>query len=75
NVPLSDILDDFDAPLGSGILVVVGFLLTFAAAMPLAGYVGDRFGRRRVYCAALVITAICSLGAATAPTLEILIAW
>ncbi|GAB91555.1 MFS transporter [Gordonia rhizosphera] len=75
NVPLSDILADFDAPLGSGILVVVGFLLTFAAAMPLAGYVGDRFGRRRIYCAALALTAVCSLGAATAPTLEILIAW
>ncbi|MFW0783622.1 MFS transporter [Gordonia sp. CPCC 206044] len=75
NVPLSDILADFDAPLGSGVLVVVGFLLTFAAAMPLAGYIGDRFGRRRIYCAALVITAICSVGAATAPTLEVLIAW
>ncbi|MGV9709972.1 MFS transporter [Gordonia sp. NPDC003424] len=75
NVPLSDILADYDAPLGSGIFVVVGFLLTFAAAMPLAGYVGDRFGRRRIYCAALVLTAICSLGAATAPTLEVLIVW
>lgn len=75
NVPLSAILADFDAPLGSGVLVVVGFLITFAAAMPLAGYVGDRFGRRRIYCAALVVTAVCSIGAATAPTLEILIAW
>ncbi|MEE4023570.1 MFS transporter [Gordonia sp. PKS22-38] len=75
NVPLTDILDDFDAPLGSGVLVVVGFLLTFAATMPLAGYIADRYGRRRVYCAALVGTAVCSAGAATAPTLEVLIAW
>ncbi|MCF8570972.1 MFS transporter [Gordonia sp. HY002] len=75
NVPLSQILAEFDAPLGSGVLVVVGFLLTFAAGMPMAGYVGDRFGRRRVYCSALVVTAICSLGAAAAPSLQILIAW
>lgn len=75
NVPLSAILDDFEAPLSSGIFVVVGFLLTFAATMPLAGWIGDRFGRRRVYCAALIGTAICSLGAALAPSLPVLVIW
>jgi MFS family permease len=75
NVPLPAILDDFDAPLGSGVFVVVGFLLTFTATMPLVGWIGDRFGRRRVYCAALIGTAVCAIGASTAPTLELLIAW
>lgn len=75
NVPLTAILDDFEAPLSSGIFVVVAFLLTFAAAMPLAGWIGDRFGRRRVYCAALIGTAICSLGAALAPSLPVLVMW
>lgn len=75
NVPLHAILTDFDADLGSGIYVVVGFLLTFAAAMPLAGWTGDRFGRRRVYCAALLGTAVCSLGAALAPSLPVLVLW
>ncbi|MET4046839.1 MULTISPECIES: MFS transporter [unclassified Rhodococcus (in: high G+C Gram-positive bacteria)] len=75
NVPLNAILTEYDASLGSGIFVVVGFLLTFAAAMPLAGWVGDRFGRRRVYCGALLGTAVCSLGAALAPSLPILVAW
>lgn len=75
NVPLAQILSDFDAPLEDGVLVAVGFLLTFAAAMPLAGYVGDRFGRRRIYCGALLATAVCSAGAATAPNLIALIAW
>lgn len=75
NVPLVRILSDFDASLEDGALLAVAFLLTFAATMPLAGYIGDRFGRRRVYCAALLSTALCSAGAATAPTLEILIAW
>lgn len=75
NVPLGAILDDFDAPLGSGVFVVVGFLVCFAAALPLAGWLGDRFGRRRVYCISLVATAVCAVGAATAPTLPILVAW
>lgn len=75
NVPLGAILDEFDAPLGSGVFVVVGFLLAMAATMPLAGWVGDRFGRRRTYCAALLGTAVCAIGAATAPSLPMLIGW
>ncbi|MEV0671085.1 MFS transporter [Mycobacterium sp. NPDC050441] len=75
NVPLGDIIDEFDAPLGNGVFVVVGFLVCFAATIPLAGWLGDRFGRRRVYCAALLATAVCAVGAATAPTLPLLIAW
>lgn len=75
NVPLPAMLSEFDAPLSSGVFVVVGFLLTFTATMPLVGWIGDRFGRRRVYCVALVGTAICAIGAATAPSLPVLIAW
>lgn len=75
NVPLPQILSHFDASLEDGALLAVGFLLTFAASMPLAGYIGDRYGRRRVYCGALLGTAICAAGAATAPTLEILVVW
>lgn len=75
NVPLGAIIDEFDAPLGNGVFVVVGFLVCFAATIPLAGWFGDRFGRRRIYCAALLATAVCAVGAATAPTLPLLIAW
>lgn len=75
NVPLDAIIDEFDAPLGNGVFVVVGFLVCFAATIPLAGWFGDRFGRRRVYCAALLATAVCAVGAATAPSLPLLIAW
>ena len=75
NVPLDAVLDDFDAPLGNGVFVVVGFLLTFSATVPLAGWLGDRFGRRRAYCAALLATAVCAVGAATAPSLAWLIVW
>lgn len=75
NVPLRAIADDFKAPLSRGILVVIAFLLVFAVAMPLAGWLGDRLGRRRVYCWALVGLAVGALGAATAPNLTLLIAF
>lgn len=75
NVPLPAILADFDAPLSSGVFVVVGFLLTFTASMPVVGWIGDRFGRRRVYVIALLGTAVCAVGAATAPSLPVLIGW
>ena len=75
NVPLNQIARDFDASLEDVILVAAGFLVTFAASMPLAGWLGDRFGRRRVYAGALLATAVCSAGAATAPTLHLLIGW
>lgn len=75
NVPLRAILVDFRAPLGAGVFVVVGFLLAMAAAMPLVGWIGDRFGLRRVYCVALLGTAACAVGAATAPSLPVLIGW
>ncbi|UNB52188.1 MFS transporter [Mycolicibacterium sp. YH-1] len=75
NVPLVDIMAEFDAPFAKGAFVVIGFLIAMAASMPLVGWAGDRFGRRRVYCGALVGSAVCSVGAATAPTLDALIAW
>lgn len=75
NVPMPAILGHFDAPLSSGVFVVVGFLLTFTATMPVVGWLGDRFGRRRIYCASMVGTAVCAIGAATAPSLELLILW
>ena len=39
NIPLAAILDDFDAPLGSGVFVVVGFLVAFAATDAAGGMV------------------------------------
>ncbi|MET3861825.1 MFS family permease [Dietzia sp. 2505] len=75
NVPLHSILLEFEAPLSSGIFVIVGFMLTFAVSMPLFGWFGERYGLRLVYCLALIGTAICSIGAALAPNLPALVAW
>src|SRR5207253_8304058 len=40
--------------------VVVGFLVSLAVFIPASGWLGDRFGTRRVFLAALVIFTIAS---------------
>lgn len=74
NVPLSGITRDFGAPLSQGVLVVSSFVIVLAAAMPLSGWVGDRFGRRRVLTAALGLMAAGLVGAGLAPSLWALVA-
>ncbi|TNC23435.1 MFS transporter [Amycolatopsis alkalitolerans] len=74
NVPLPEITGDFGVPLPSGVLAVTAFVLVLAATIPLAGWVGDRFGRRRVLTAALTLMTAGLLGAALAPTFAVLVA-
>ena len=74
NVPLRNITDSFGASVSAGVLVVSSFVLVLAAAMALTGWVGDRFGRRRILIAALILMAVAQLGAALAPSLGTLVA-
>jgi EmrB/QacA subfamily drug resistance transporter len=48
--------------------VVVGYLLASTVAAPLYGYLGDRFGRRRVLMGALAIFTLASVACALAPS-------
>lgn len=73
NVPLDAILAGLDVPLSNGVFVVVAFNLSFAVLMPLSGWVGDRLGRRRLFCWAMVGIAIGAVGSALAPTLTVLV--
>jgi EmrB/QacA subfamily drug resistance transporter len=54
--------------------VVNAYTLTIAAFTLLAGRLGDRDGRRRIFLAGLVIFTVASLGAGMAPTGALLIA-
>ena len=54
NVPLRDISQGYGVDPSQGVLVVVSFLLVFSVMMPLTGWLGDRLGRRRVFCWAMV---------------------
>ncbi|MGH3272734.1 MAG: MFS transporter, partial [Streptosporangiaceae bacterium] len=73
NVPLKQVLTYFRAPLSHGAFVVIAFNLTFATLMPLTGWLGDRVGRRRLFCWAVGTVAIGGIGALTASSLPVLI--
>ncbi len=53
---------------------IAGYLLVLAAAMLPAGLLGDRFGRKKVLLAALVLFGAGSIGCAYAPTAPTFIA-
>ncbi|TPN88432.1 MFS transporter [Mesorhizobium sp. CU2] len=54
--------------------VVDAYAVTFAATLLSGGYLGDRFGARRVYLAGLAIFAVASLGCGLATNAALLIA-
>ncbi len=55
--------------------IVDAYLLAFASLLLVAGAAADRFGRRRMLLAGLVLFAATSTGAALAPSAATLIAW
>jgi EmrB/QacA subfamily drug resistance transporter len=73
NVPLHDIMRDLHVSLARGALVAIAFSLTTAIMMPIAGWLADRFGRRRVYLWAVSLVGVASVGASVAPNLDILV--
>ncbi|WP_314175371.1 MFS transporter [Streptomyces winkii] len=75
NVPMAEILRGLDAPLSAGVLVATAFTVVFATLMPVSGWLGERFGYRRVFCAAMLGMAVGSAGAAFAGSLPVLVAF
>lgn len=73
NVPVRQIAGGLHVPVVQGTLVVTSFNVTFAVLMPLAGWLGDRIGRRRLFCLAVTTVAAGSLGAVLAPSLVALV--
>ncbi|AVF05155.1 MULTISPECIES: MFS transporter [Devosia] len=55
-------------------LAITGYLVSLAVFMPVSGWFADKFGARRVFCAALVVFTLGSLLAAMAPNLSLLVA-
>src|SRR5699024_607922 len=58
--------------------VTVSWLLSMnmvatGMTMPLTGYLGDRFGKKRIYLLGLAVFMLGSVGGALAPTLEVII--
>jgi len=53
--------------------LVTSYLIAMASLQPIAGRLGDRFGRRRFMLGALVYFIVASVGAALAPNLLVLV--
>jgi EmrB/QacA subfamily drug resistance transporter len=74
NVALPDIQRSFHSTLSGLQWTVDAYTLVLASLLMLAGSTADRFGRRRVFQAGLVVFLLGSLLCALAPSLDLLIA-
>jgi EmrB/QacA subfamily drug resistance transporter len=72
-VALPDISDDFGVGVRDLGWVIVGFLIAMAVTQPVAGKLGDLWGRRWLFLGALAGFAGMTVGAALAPNLPTLI--
>jgi EmrB/QacA subfamily drug resistance transporter len=72
-VALPHIMQDFRADTASAGWLITSYLIVMAAVQPIAGKLGDRFGRRRMILGGLVAFALASLGAALSLNLPMLI--
>jgi len=75
NVALPRMAEDFGVGTTDIEWIAVGYLLTYAAVIPAAGWLGDRFGTRRVFITALIAFVVTSLLCGVAQTLDQLIAF
>ncbi|HEY4132231.1 MAG TPA: DHA2 family efflux MFS transporter permease subunit [Gemmatimonadaceae bacterium] len=73
NVALPTMRDEFHASIGGAQWIVSLYVLTLGILTPVAGYLSDRFGMKRMYLTGLGVFVIGSLGSAMAPTLPVLI--
>ncbi len=74
NVALPTLAEEFDVASTDIEWVAVGYLLSLAAVIPVAGWLGDRFGSKRVFITALTVFIAVSLGCGAAQTLDQLVA-
>ena len=63
---LPTVMIDFDVDLGLGGWLVTGYLIVMASVQPIAGKLGDLFGRRRLILGGLIYFGLVSLGASLA---------
>ena len=73
NVALPTLAQDFGVLSTDIEFVAIAYLLAFAAVIPAAGWLGDRFGTKRMFLVALTIFVVASGLCGAAPTLPLLI--
>ena len=72
-VAMPDIMERFGVGIATAGWLVTAYLLAMASLLPVAGKIGDRFGRRRFVLIGLASFGVASLAAAVAPNLWILL--
>jgi EmrB/QacA subfamily drug resistance transporter len=75
NVALPELAEEFGASTADIEWVVLGYLLSLAVWIPASGWLGDRFGTRRVYLFALAMFTIASVLCGQANSLGELVAF
>ncbi len=74
NVALPSIQARLHAGAGATEWVVAGYGLTFAVFLITAGRLGDRYGRRRIFCTGMLLFVLASAACGLAPTAGVLVA-
>ena len=74
-VALPQVARDFGVDVAATSWIVTSYLIAMASLQPIAGRLGDRFGRRRFMLGALMYFIVASVGAALAPNLLVLVAF
>ena len=59
NVPIHDIARDLHVSIANATLLITSSTIAFATLLPIGGWLGNRFGRKRIYC-----VAVAAIGAA-----------
>jgi EmrB/QacA subfamily drug resistance transporter len=75
NVALPRLAEEFGVESTEVEWIAVGYLLALAAVIPAAGWLGDRFGTKRIFIVSLVIFVATSVLCGTAGSLQQLIAY
>ncbi|MFN7133955.1 MAG: MFS transporter, partial [Myxococcales bacterium] len=73
NVALPQLMRAFGATVAQAEWVVTAYMITFALALPISGWLADRYGRPRTFFAALGVFIAGALVAAAAPSLPALV--
>ncbi|MGH2410738.1 MAG: MFS transporter, partial [Chloroflexota bacterium] len=73
NVALPTLVTSFKSTIPSLQWVITGYILAQAAVIPLAGWLSDRFGAKRVFLTAITLFTIGSIMCATAQSVSMLI--
>lgn len=73
NVALPTLAREFDVPSTDIEWVAISYLLALASVIPVAGWLGDRFGTRRMFLVSLVLFVLGSLLCGLSQSLETLI--